>query len=129
MTITKLIYNQTDRKIRINNFTLQPGTEISINDQQVDIYQTPSIFYRIIDNLLSTYALTDEIVIYLTDQHGYVDRPYFSDTTIFMSVDTGKSCMYLAKTCDPIIDPPIYFYNRLEPKKYRSYKTSKCTMM
>lgn len=114
--INKLIYNQTENPIRVNNFTLLPGTEITINDSTVDIYKTPQIFYKFLDGVLSTYALTDDFVIYLTDQHGYVENSYFADTTVFMSVDTGKCCMYLAKTSDPIIDPSLYFYNRKENK-------------
>ena len=127
MSINKLIYNQTEGKVKVNNFILLPGTEININSTQVDIYHTHNTFYRLIDNVISNYAITGEFVIYLTDQHGFVDRPYFSDTTVFMSVDTGKSCMYLAKTNDPIIDPPIFFYGR-DAYKPQKKNRSRCTI-
>jgi hypothetical protein len=123
MGINKKIYNQTEHKIRVNHSVILPGGEMDTTSSQVDIYQTPHVFYRMIDNIISQYAMSDDFIIFLTDQHGFIDRPYFADTTVFMSVDTGKCCMYLAKTSDPIIDPLIYFYNKSEEPRPRIKKS------
>jgi hypothetical protein len=127
--INKLIYNQTEENIRVNSSMLRPGGEMTTTANTVDIYKTPYIFYKFLDSVISQYAITDDFVIYLTDQHGYVEDAYFADTTIFISVQTGKCVMYLAKTGEPINDPPIYLYNRIEPKVRKSRVEKDCRIL
>jgi hypothetical protein len=129
MTITKLIYNQTEQNVKVNNSTLRPGGEMSTTTSTLDVYKTPYVFYKFLDSVISQYAITGEFVIYLTDQHGYVEDPYFSDTTIFMSVETGKCVMYLAKMGEPINDPPIYLYNKVGPKVQKSKIDKPCIIL
>ena len=120
MTITKLIYNQTEKPVFVNKNLLNPGEETSTDNPAVEICVSKEVFYRFIDTILYRYVSTEEFVIYLTDQHGAIDQPFFADTTLFMSPDTGNSCLYMARDDTPIINPPIYFYNVVKPKNKTS---------
>lgn len=125
MEIIKTIYNQTTKHYRVNNKILAPGEELQIIDWIFDIYKSLDEAYKFDDDDIVKYITSDEFIIYLTDQHGYIESANFSDSTLFLSMDTGKCCLYLARDDTPIINPPIYtrygtvnrwkqFYNKLK---------------
>jgi len=116
MNITKHIHNQTFKNVVVGNHLLRPGENVSLTDPVIKLYKSKDVYLSFMDSLISRYLGSDEFVIYLTDQHGLVKQANFADSTLFMSLDTYKSCLYMARDSTPIINPTVFLYNKTQIK-------------
>ena len=125
MDITKHIHNQTFKNVVVNNHLLRPGESVSITDPVVKLYKSKDVYLNFMDSLISRYLGSDEFTIYITDQHGLIKQANFADSTLFMSLDTCKSCLYMARDDTPIINPTVYLYNKVQSKASPKNKISR----